>query len=132
MLVALQSLWKVCLAAALVVLAAADLNAGWMGFRNDTKETVVVQETIVVNGKEKPGRPQRLNTGEAVRDTQCQAQKQITIYNAKDTTTPIFTGNFACPAANENVLYIIKTDAKGVITVEPIKTAVQPVTPKKK
>ncbi len=132
MTVASRLLWKACLAAGLLFAASADLNAGWMGFQNETKETIVVQETIVVNGQPKPGRPQRLNTGEAVRDTQCQgAQKKITIYDAKNTKTPLFTGNFPCPGANENVLYIIKPDGNGGITVEPKKTPVQPVEPKK-
>jgi hypothetical protein len=130
MKVASRLLWKACLAAGLLIAIAADVNAGWMGFQNETKDTVVVQETIVVNGQQKPGRPQRLNTGEAVRDTQCQGtQKQIAIYDPKNTKVPLFTGNFACPAANENVLYIIKPDGKGGIMVEPNKMPVRPVTP---
>lgn len=106
--------------------------AGWMGFRNDTTENLVVQETIVVNGQSKPGRPQRLSSGEAVRDTQCAAGvRKMTIYDARNTNQPLFNGNFACPAANENILYVIKSDARGTITIETVKSPVQPSPPKK-
>jgi hypothetical protein len=132
MKVAMRLLWRACLVGGILIASASDLNAGWMGFQNETKETVVVQETIIVNGQQKPGRPQRLNTGEAVRDTQCQGvQKQIAIYSAKNTDVPLFTGKFPCPAVNENVLYIIKPDGNGGITVEPKKTPAQPVVPKR-
>jgi hypothetical protein len=130
MVIAPKTFWKACLLGVAVLALANPVYAGWMGFRNDTNETIVVQETIIVNGKEKPGRPQRLMTGEALRDTQCQgAQKQISIFNAKNTNVPLLSGNFACPAANENVLYIIKSDGKGGITTETVKTPVVPATP---
>jgi hypothetical protein len=106
--------------------------AGWMGFRNDTKDTIVIQEILVVGGKPKAGKPQRLFAGEAVRDTQCVgAQRKIYIYDTKNPNTPLLTDDFRCPAANENILYVIKSDGKGGITVETVKTAAT-VAPSKK
>jgi hypothetical protein len=105
-------------------LAGADVaSAGWMGIRNDTKDTVIVQETLVINGQARQGRPQRLFAGEAVRDTQCVGPvRRITVFDPKVPATPIFQGNFPCPAANENILYLLKSDGKGGLTVEAIKS----------
>jgi hypothetical protein len=98
-------------------------NAGWMSFRNDTKDTIVIQETVVISGQPRPGRPQRLFTGEAVRDTQFVGpQRRISIFDSKNTNQPIYTGTFPCPTANENILYSIKSDPKGGIVIEAIKT----------
>jgi hypothetical protein len=96
--------------------------AGWLGFRNDTKEQLVVQETVVVNNAPRPGKPQALNSGDLVRDSQIGPgnQRKFTIYDPKG--KPLYTGMFPCPAADENILYLIKTDAKGAIVIEPIKS----------
>jgi hypothetical protein len=112
------------LAGLVIALTGADTaNAGWMSFRNDTKDTIVIQETVIVGGQPRPGRPQRLFTGEAVRDTQFAGpQRRISIFDSKNTNQPIYTGSFPCPAANENLLYSIKTDPKGGITIEAIKS----------
>jgi len=124
---------SICLlSVACALLGVRETHAGWMGFRNDTKETVIVQETIVVNGQAKPGRPQRLSSGEAVRDTQCVGGvRKMTVYDADKPNQPLFSGNFACPAANENLLYVIKSDGRGGITIETVKSPVQNNTPKK-
>ena len=135
MSLSLRYFWKIGLLGVLFALASSgSAFAGWMGFRNDTKDTIVVQETITVNGQSKQGKPQRLFTGEAVRDTQCTGpQRNISIFDTKNPNTPIFTGNMPCPAANENFLYVIKGDAKGGITMEVVKTPCAPIiSPKKK
>ena len=126
--------WKIGLLGVLLALAGSNSAfAGWMGFRNDTKDTIVVQETIIVNGQLKQNKPQRLFTGEAVRDTQCTGpQRKISIFDPKNPNTPIFTGNVPCPAANENILYLIKADGKGDITMDVIKTpCLSVISPKK-
>jgi hypothetical protein len=108
-----------------VLVDASAVFAGWMGFRNDTKDTIVIQETVVIGGQPRPGRPQRLFTGEAVRDTPPPGgQRRITVYDAATPNQPIYSGNFPCPAANENLLYCIKRDRKGGIAVDVIRTAV--------
>jgi hypothetical protein len=117
--------WKICLLGVSIACAGADpVSAGWMGFRNDTKETIVIQESVTVNGKPKPGRPQRLFAGEAVRDAQSTGgQRTFSVYDPKNPNQPIYTGNFPCPAANENILYSLKSDGKGGINVEALKGA---------
>jgi hypothetical protein len=134
MLVCLQHFRLSCLLGLSVAIAGnARADAGWMGFRNDMKDTIVIQETLVINGQNKPGRPQRLFTGDAIRDTQFVGpQRRISIFDLKNTKQPIYTGNFNCPAANENLLYCIKSDGKGGVTIEVIKTPAAPNTPPKK
>ena len=127
-------LWKVYLLGVAVALSsAAPSFAGWMGFRNDTKDTIVIQETMVVNGLPKVGRPQRLFAAEAVRDAQCVGgQRKFSVFDPKNPNHPIYTGTFPCPALNENILYSLKSDGKGGITVEAIKSpATNGTTPKK-
>ena len=101
-------------------LGSSSLFAGWLGFRNDTKDQLVVQETTVVNNVARPGKPQSLNSGDVVRDSQvCPAnQRKFTIYDAKGNA--IHTGMFPCPGANENILNVIKLDAKGNVTIEAV------------
>lgn len=112
----------------LIALTGADTaSAGWMGFRNDTKETLVIQETFIINGQARLGRPQRLFGGESVRDTQCAGgQRQISIYDTKDGKQPLYTGSFPCPRANENILYCIKPDGRGGLLIEALKSPAGP------
>lgn len=132
MIVGPRYFWLPCLLGAILVAISADIAvAGWMGFRNDTSDAIVVQETITVNGQPKPGRPQRLTAGEAIRDNQCiGGQRHFSIYDPKNPDQPVFTGNLACPNLNENLLYLIKSSARG-ITLELLKTSVQQTPPKK-
>ena len=108
----------------LVALMGADsVFAGWMGFRNDTKETIVIQETVVIGGQPRTARPQRLFAGEAVRDTPLPGgQRRISVFDPANPNQPIYAGNFPCPAATENLLYCIKRDAKGGVSIEVIKS----------
>ncbi len=114
-----------------LVVDASSVFAGWMGFRNDTKDTIVIQETVVIGGQPRPGRPQRLFTGEAVRDTPPPGgQRRISVYDAANSNQPIYSGNIPCPAANENILYCIKRDPKGGVAIDAIKSPATD-TPKK-
>lgn len=126
--------WKIGLAGLVLTLAGpASAFAGWMGFRNDTNLTLVVQEVVVVNNVPKPGKPQKMNNGDVIRDTQVGAggQRQFLIFDSKNPNQPIYTGNFPCPKANENILYAIKLDPKGAVTIDAQKTPVQPPAKKK-
>jgi hypothetical protein len=107
--------------ACLVVLAVAGpTDAGWMGFRNDTSLTLVVQET-----SSKTAKPQKVFANETVRDTpSAGGQRTFTITDAAHPNKPLYTGKFGTPAANENVLYVIKSDGKGGVTIETISSPV--------
>jgi len=107
------------------------LLAGWMGFRNDTGMTLVVQETVTIGAATRQGKPQKIFANETIRDTPPAGteKRMFAISESGKTDKPLFTGNFGCPAANENVLYVIKLDAKGGIVIDTVKTPV--ATPKK-
>lgn len=45
-------------------------SAGWIALTNDTKQTVVVQETITVNGQARKCKPIKLAPGETLREFQ--------------------------------------------------------------
>ena len=80
----------------LVLLAAVGrADAGWMGFRNDTSATLVIQETGRHSAK-----PQKVFANETVRDTPpAGAQRTFTISDSAKPDKPLYTGRFAGPAA---------------------------------
>ena len=94
--------------------------AGWMGFRNDTGMTLVIQETVA----SRPGRPQKIFANETIRDTppSAGAVRSFVIYESGKSDRPLHTGPFPGPPAAENVLYVIKSDGKGGLLFEAIKT----------
>ena len=123
-------------AAAVLALAhPAGALAGWMGFRNDTTMTVLIQETVTAGPIVRQGKPQKVFANETVRDTPAAGgTRKFTIFDAAKPDEAIYTGNFPCPAATENVLFVIKSDGKGGLTIEATKTPTMgttPVRPKK-
>ena len=98
-------------------------HAGWMGFRNDSPSTLVIQETIGVGPVARSGKPQKLFANETIRDTPpaTLATRQFQIFDSTKPDKPLFSGALTCPAANENVLFVIKSDGKGGLTIETTK-----------
>lgn len=43
-------------------------SAAWITFQNDTKETIIVQELVTMNGKVVAGKPVKLQPGETLRE----------------------------------------------------------------
>jgi hypothetical protein len=108
-----------------VALLAADparAAAGWMGFRNDTAGTLVLQETVA----SRPARPFKLYANETVRDTPptAGAVRVYAVYDAAHRDKPLYTGQFRAPLGEENVLYVIKPDGKGGVKIETVRTPV--------
>lgn len=121
--------WKAASAGILLLLiSAGQSHADWMGFRNETGETLIIQETIHSNNVVRLGKPQKLLKGEAVRNTLTgtATKRRISIYDPKNPTKPLVCDDFPCPAPGENILYVIKSDGKGGITVEKEKPAGKP------
>lgn len=101
----------------------ASAQAGWMGFRNDTAKTIVVQETVPTSTGSRQGLSQKIFANETVRDssTRTGGQRSFTIYDAAKPEKAIHSGQFPVPAENENVLFILKSDGRGGIIVEAIR-----------
>jgi hypothetical protein len=110
----------VVMALAFLVADPARAAAGWMGFRNDTASTLVIQETV----GSRPGRPQKIFSNETVRDTPKSATglRAFAIYPSGKPDKPLYTGRFPVPETGENVLYVIKSDGKGGLRIEVLKT----------
>lgn len=106
------------LALTLFLAAPAVAGAGWMGFRNDTSVTLVIQEA---SGK--AGRPMKIFAHETVRDTPPGGggARTFTIADASAPDRPLYTGKFACPAGDENVLFVLKSDGKGGLVIEAVR-----------
>ena len=108
------------LATLAVIAFAGRADAGWMGFRNDTSATLVIQETVSTG---RPGKPQKIFANETVRDTPpAGTHRTFAIYDAGRSDKPLFSGRFPTPADNENVLYVLKSDGKGGVTIQAIKS----------
>ena len=107
-------------ALALAMFVPSFVFAGWMGFRNETGQTLLIQETYTTG---RTGKPQKVFANETIRDTPPAAGviRKFTIFDASKPDRVLATGTFPSPGANENLLYIIKTDAKGVLTIEPVQ-----------
>jgi hypothetical protein len=105
-------------------------STGWMGFRNQTGMTLILQETYA-NGRQ--GAAQKLFANETLRDTPtANGQRKFTIFNAKEPDKPIYTGSFACPVNRESVLYILKSDGKNGLLIEGQRLSAGPIIPTKR
>ena len=109
-----------------ILLLLADLSsasAGWMGFRNDTAKTIIVQETVPTSTGSRPGLSQKIFANETVRDssTRTGGQRTFTIYDASKPDKAIYTGQFSVPGEDENILFILKADGRGGIVVEAVR-----------
>lgn len=110
----------------LILSVPAMARAGWMGFRNDTSATLVIQETLTVGTSSRQGKPQKIFSTETVRDTPASSvtHRSFTISDSAHPDKPLFTGRLPCPATNENVLYVLKLDGKGGLIVEAVKSPI--------
>jgi hypothetical protein len=104
----------------LLILANPDrLFAGWMGFRNDTQMTLIVQETVTSGKSTRAGKPQKVFANETVRDTVASnGNRTFTIFDSAKPDKPLYTGTFPCPPASENFLFVLKSDGKGGLVIE--------------
>ena len=111
---------------ALLVMAVAPATAdgGWMGFRNDTRTTLIIQESVAVGTTSRPAKPQKIYSDETIRDhpSISKAQRRFSIADAAHPDTVLYSGTFPCPPANENVLFVIKLSKRGKLAIEAIRT----------
>jgi hypothetical protein len=74
----------------LASLGASQACAGWITIRNDTKQTVVVQEVTTVNGKTRAGKSIKLLPGESVREYRSNpGSKSIVVYDPDQPKSPL-------------------------------------------
>jgi hypothetical protein len=112
-------------ALAVVLGAAGGAEAAWVTIKNDTGKTIVIQETIVVNGQVKKGRPTNLLPGETIREfLPGPTVKKIEVLNAQNQS--LWSGNLECK--DETELFSVSV-VGGKVTITPV--ANPPVRPKR-
>ena len=88
-------------------------DGGWLTFKNTTRQTIVLQETVVTNGVTKRGRPIRLLPGETLKQFQATpAMRKFEVFDGCNPGKPLFSGSLNCLAASPS--FSITSDAKGV------------------
>lgn len=86
-----QSVIAFCIGIALMPGVA---SAGWIAITNDTKQTLVVQETITVNGQARKCKPIKLAPGETLREFQPSGgTKKLAILEAGLFGKQLFSGD---------------------------------------
>jgi hypothetical protein len=118
---------RVALVAALaVVLGSAGVaEAAWVTIKNDTGKTIVVQETIVVNGQVKRGKPTSLLPGETIREfLPSPTVKTIEVLDPQNQS--LWSGSLNC---KEDTQTFSVSGGGGKIMVTPVTT--HPTRPKR-
>jgi hypothetical protein len=113
-------------AACVVALAyAGPVNAAWLTIKNDTQQTIAVQETVVVNGKVRRGKPTNLLAGETLREyIPGPTVKTIEVFDPQKPRQSLWSGSLNCP--DELQTFSISS-AGGRVMVRPTN----PLPPKK-
>lgn len=92
--------------------------AGWVTIKNQTNQTVIIQETFVIAGQSRRGKPIQLVAGETVREfLPVPTVKTVEIYDPKTPLRPLWSGKLSCQSNSQT--YII-TSANGQITIQPV------------
>jgi hypothetical protein len=92
-------------------------DGGWITFKNNTQQVVVVQETVVCNGVTKRGKPIRMLPGETLREFQATpAVRKYEVFDGRNPGKPLFSGSLNCLASQQT--FSIASDGK-TITVTP-------------
>ncbi len=99
----LQSrLLTVVAALAVVLVSAGAAEAHWVTIKNDTGKTITVQETVVVNGQTKRGKPTNLLPGETLREfLPGPTVKRLEVLDAQNSNLSLWCGNLNCKDDNQ-------------------------------
>jgi hypothetical protein len=111
---------------ALMCFDARTAGASWITIKNNTKQMVVVQETMTVNGQVKRCKPVSLLPGETLREfLSGPAVKRIDVLDGHNPKRSLWSGSLHCK--DESQTFSI-TDSGGTVTVRPVVKP-QPVPP---
>ena len=91
-------------------------DAAWVTIKNDTGKTITVQETTIVNGQAKRGKPTNLLPGDTIREfIPGPTTKKIEVFDAKSQS--LWSGNLNCK--DETQTFSVSV-AGGKVTVGPV------------
>jgi hypothetical protein len=106
------------IAFALAILAAlafvGSADAGWITFKNDTNKAIVVQEVVIVNGKQLRGKPVKLGVGESFREFQnTPGVKNYEIYDAANPSAPpVWSNQLDCKADKQSFSVTVQKNGR--------------------
>jgi hypothetical protein len=109
---------------AVLVLGAAPAasQAGWLGFRNDTKNAVIVQTGVPVGALVRWGRPKVLQPGAIAWDAVLQpGLRRVQVFDANQ--KPLYQDTIRCVG---DLYYSVQDDPAGGVKLVPIKTLKPP------
>lgn len=93
-------------------------DAGWMTIKNDTNKAVVVQEVIVVNGKQMRGKPTKLLAGESFREFQTTpGVKTYEVFDAANPNAAVWSGNLSCKNDTQSFAVTTVQGKVGVVSL---------------
>lgn len=97
--------------------------AGWLAYRNDSKFTIVVQASYVVNNQERRGPPHLMNPRDAASDQVFGAGPKI--ITVSDPKTGRQLGRLVVPFVGKDLFFLIQVD--GGANNVPVRATVIPV-----
>jgi len=108
-------LWTGVLLALLA--AGGPVQAGWLGFRNETNQPLIVRRASVVKKQVRWGKPVVLYPGEVSWDSVGEpGVKQITVFNAKK--RPVYVSKLVC--GKDDQYFAIRLVPPGQVRLVPL------------
>lgn len=104
------------------VTGAGAADAGWVTFKNDTQKAIVVQEVVIVNGKQVRGKPTKLLAGESFREFQNNpGVKSYEVFDGGAPPATLWSGNLNCKADSQTYSLSAVNGKLGVFQVPEAK-----------
>jgi hypothetical protein len=101
--------------AVLIACSSGFAQAGWVTIKNDTNKTIVVQETVEVNGQVKRGKPINLLPGERLREyLPGPTVKKVEVFEAQNPNKSVWSGSLNCKEDTQT-FSVSTTDGKVMV-----------------
>ncbi len=101
--------------------------ASWVTIKNDTRRTILLQETVIVNGQEKRCKPRSLLPGESLREfIPGPSVKSVDVFDSQNPRQSLWSGKLDC---KDDVQTFSVCGAGGGVTVRTV--AQSPHAPRK-
>jgi len=102
MFAASRSCLRGLVALALLICCTGAASANWFTLKNDTGKPIVVQETVIVNGQVRRGKPTTLLAGETLREfIPGPTIKRVEVFAGQAPNQAAWSGNLSCKEENQ-------------------------------
>jgi len=97
-----QSYLRTTIAIGLLFCCTGAASANWVTIKNDSGMPIVVQETVIVNGQVRRGKPTTLLAGETLREfLPAPTVKRVEVYDAQNPNQAKWSGQLNCKDDNQ-------------------------------